>query len=55
MLPVVLFAVGGILMGGAWSLRGQGASTVAVVIVAVLGVLALAAGIAWLLPKGVFG
>ncbi len=55
MLSVVMFALAGILMGGAWSLRGQGASTVAVVVVAVLGVLALAAGVAWLLPKGVFG
>ncbi len=55
MLPVVLCALGGILLGGAWSLRGQGASKVAVVVVALLGLVALAGGVAWLLPKGVFG
>jgi hypothetical protein len=54
MLPVVLCALGGILLGGAWSLRGQGAKPAAVVVVALLGLLALAGGVAWLLPKGVF-
>jgi hypothetical protein len=55
MMPVVMFALGGIMLGGAWSLRGQGASKVAVVVVALLGLLAVAGGVAWLLPKGVFG
>jgi hypothetical protein len=55
MLPVVLCALGGILLGGAWSLRSQGASKAAIVVVAILGLLALAGGVAWLLPKGVFG
>jgi hypothetical protein len=54
MLPVVMFAVGGVLLGGAWSLRGQGASKVAVVLVAVLALVALAAGVLWLLPNGTF-
>jgi hypothetical protein len=51
-LPVVLFAVSGILFGGAWSLRSQGARTPAVAIVVVLAVLALAGGVLWLVPKG---
>jgi hypothetical protein len=54
MVPVLLCAAGGILLGGAWSLRGQGAARGAVVLVAVLGVLALAAGVLWLLPSGTF-
>jgi len=49
---VVLFAVSGILFGGAWSLRSQGARRPAVAIVALLAVVALAGGVLWLLPKG---
>jgi len=51
-LPVLLFAASGVLFGGAWSLRGQGARKPVVVITAVLGLLALAGGVLWLLPKG---
>jgi hypothetical protein len=51
-VPVLLFAVSGVLFGGAWSLRGQGAAKRAVVVVVVLAVLALAGGVLWLLPKG---
>lgn len=54
MVPVVLCAVGGALLGGAWSLRGQGAGKVAVALVGVLGLVALAAGVLWLLPRGSF-
>jgi hypothetical protein len=54
MIPVVLFAIGGVLIGGSWSLHGQGASKVAVGLVAVLGLVALAAGVLWLVPKGTF-
>jgi hypothetical protein len=54
MVPVVLFAVGGVLIGGSWSMRGQGASKVAFGLVAALGLVALAAGVLWLLPKGTF-
>ncbi len=49
----MLCAAGGILLGGAWSLRSQGAKRAAVV-VAVFGVLALLTGLAYLLPKGTF-
>ncbi len=50
-VPVLLFAVAGILFGGCWSLYRQDASRVAVAAVGLLGALALAAGIAWLVPK----
>ncbi len=50
MLPVVLVAGGGVLLGGAWSLRSQGAGKTAL-IVALLGVLALAAGILYLIGE----
>jgi len=52
MLPVVLCAAGGVLLGGAWSLRSQGAAQGIVALVALFGLLALAAGIVWMLPKG---
>ena len=54
MLPVVLCAAGGVLLGGAWSLRSQGAGRSAVV-VAVLGLMALVAGVLYLLPTGLSG
>jgi len=54
MFPVVLCAAGGVLLGGAWSLRSQGAGRVAIGLVALFGVLALAAGVLWLLPNGTF-
>jgi hypothetical protein len=54
MLAVVLCAAGGVLLGGAWSLRSQGAGRPAIVVVALLGVIALAAGVLWMLPHGTF-
>jgi hypothetical protein len=50
-LPVLLCAGGGVLLGGAWSLRSQGVTRGAVV-VAVLGLMALVAGVLYLLPAG---
>jgi hypothetical protein len=50
-LAVLLCAGGGLLLGGAWSLRSQGAKRAAVV-VALLGALALVAGVLYLLPEG---
>jgi len=49
-LPVALMALAGVLAGGAWSLHRQGAARGTVVIVGALAVVALAAGIAWLMP-----
>ncbi len=54
MFPVMLVAVGGLLLGGAWSLRGQGAPRAVVVLVIVFAVLALTSGVLWMLPKGTF-
>jgi hypothetical protein len=44
-LPVALFALGGVLLGGAWSLRRQGAPVTAVVVLALMAVMALAAAV----------
>jgi hypothetical protein len=49
-LPVALFALAGVLVGGAYSLHKQGAGRVAVVVLGGLAVLALAGGALWLLP-----
>lgn len=52
-LPIALFALAGVLLGGAWSMRQQKASSKAVVILIGTAVLAGLGGVAWLLPKGV--
>jgi hypothetical protein len=49
-LPIALFALAGVLVGGAWSLHRQGASRGAIGLVALLAVLATAGGVLWLLP-----
>jgi hypothetical protein len=46
LLTVVLFALAGLLLGGAISLRRQGAGWWAVILLAVLAALAPAAGVA---------
>ena len=48
--PVLLFALAGILVGGVVSLVRQGATRFTIGAVALLALLAAAAGIAWLLP-----
>jgi hypothetical protein len=50
LVPVLLLAVAGILVGGVISLARQGATKFSIGLVAALAVLALAGGIAWLLP-----
>ncbi|MEH1126070.1 hypothetical protein [Micromonospora sp. CPCC 206061] len=49
-LPVVLFALAGVLVGGAWSMHRQGAAKGAVGLVGVLAALAAAGGVLWLIP-----
>ena len=49
-MAIVLFAIAGILLGGVISLVKQGASKFSIGLVAVLSLLATAAGVAWLLP-----
>ena len=49
-LPIVLFALAGVLAGGARSMLRQGAGRAAVGLVGVLALLAAAGGLLWLLP-----
>jgi hypothetical protein len=49
-VPVLLLAVAGILVGGVVSLARQGASRFSIGLVAVLALLALAGGVLWLIP-----
>ena len=49
-MAIVLFIVAGFLVGGVISLIRQGATKFSIGLVAVLALLALAGGIAWLLP-----
>ncbi|MEV7231764.1 MULTISPECIES: hypothetical protein [Polymorphospora] len=49
-IPILLLALAGILVGGAWSMYRQGAGRGAVALVAVLALLAAAGGVLWLLP-----
>ncbi|GGK22901.1 hypothetical protein GCM10010124_14320 [Pilimelia terevasa] len=49
-LPVLLMALAGVLLGGAWSLRRQQAPTYNVVLFAVLALVALGGGVLWLVP-----
>lgn len=49
-LPVVLFALAGVLIGGAWSLRRQGAPVKAVAFVVLVALVATAGGVLWLVP-----
>ncbi|BCJ34978.1 hypothetical protein Athai_24810 [Actinocatenispora thailandica] len=53
-LPIALFALGGVLLGGAWSIKQQSGSRALIVGFVVLAVVAVLGGIAWLLPKGTF-
>jgi hypothetical protein len=50
-LPVALFALAGILVGGVVSMRRQGAGRNAIVAMAVLAGLAVVGGVLWLMPE----
>ena len=50
MIAVLLFVVAGFLVGGVISLVRQGATKFSIGLVAALALLALAAGVAWLIP-----
>jgi len=50
LIPILLFALAGILLGGTWSLYKQGSHKAVVVAVGVFGLLAAAGGVAWLMP-----
>lgn len=49
-LPIALFALAGVLVGGAWSMHRQGAARGGIALVGVLALLAAAGGVLWLLP-----
>jgi hypothetical protein len=49
--PIVMLALAGVLLGGAFSLYRQGAGKVAVSILGALAVLAGVGGLLWLIPK----
>ena len=49
-MSIALIALGGILVGGTISLVKQGASRFSIGITGVLALVALAAGILWMLP-----
>lgn len=48
-LPIVMFGAGGVLLGGALSMRSQGAGRVPMLVVGVLALLAMAGGAFWLI------
>jgi hypothetical protein len=50
LLILVCLGVAGVMFGGAWSLHTQGQPRSRVVLVAVIGLLALAAGVLRLVP-----
>lgn len=52
-MPIVLFAVAGLLLGGVLSLRSQGRSKPTLIVLGVLAAIAFLGGVAWMLPKGV--
>jgi hypothetical protein len=49
-LPVAMFALAGVLVGGAWSMHKQGAGRGAIGLVGALAVLAAVGGVLWLIP-----
>jgi hypothetical protein len=50
--PVVLLALGGLLLGGAYSLLRQGSTKPLAAVVGGLGLLSVVGGVLWLLPSG---
>lgn len=52
LLPIALFALAGVLVGGAWSMHRQGAPRGAVGLVGALALLAATGGVLWLIPEG---
>lgn len=50
LIPILLFALAGIMFGGTWSLYKQGSHKAVVLIVGIIGLIAAAGGVAWLMP-----
>jgi hypothetical protein len=51
-LPIVLFGLGGMLLGGVFSLRKQGFGILPVAVVGVLAAASVAGGVLWLIGEG---
>ena len=51
LLPILMLGLAGMLVGGALSMRRQGAGTVPVVVMGLLAAVATAAGVLWLIPE----
>jgi len=51
-LPILLLALAGILVGGAWSSYRQGASPKVIVVIVLLALVSAAGGVLWMLPEG---
>jgi hypothetical protein len=49
--PILLLGVAGMLMGGAVSLKRQGAGPVAIGLVGLVALVAAAGGVLWLVPS----
>jgi hypothetical protein len=49
--PIVLLALGGLLLGGAYSLLRQGSARPLAAVVGGLGLLSAVGGVLWLLPS----
>ena len=49
-MSIALFILGGILVGGTISLVKQGATRFSIVVTGLLALLALAAGVLWMIP-----
>jgi hypothetical protein len=47
-LPILLLGLAGLLVGGVFSMKQQGAGPVPIVVLAVLAVVAAAGGVLWL-------
>jgi hypothetical protein len=50
--PIALLALGGLLLGGAYSLLRQGSTKPLAAVVGGLGLLSALGGVFWLLPSG---
>jgi hypothetical protein len=50
-VPILLLALAGLLVGGAVSMRRQGAGRTPVVVLGLLALVSAVAGILWLIPE----
>jgi hypothetical protein len=51
-LPILLFGLGGLLLGGVLSMRKQGVGVVPIALVGALAAVSVAGGVLWLIGEG---